>query len=118
MVKVCVQGVPTKVQWVKDLACLCGGAGLIPSLAQWVKDPVLVQLCHRSQLWFRLDPWPGNFHMPWVSLEKKNRNVFTMEVGKSSNQGLFPRESVVNILEGGELGEKSTGELLCRPFMS
>ena len=25
------------VQWVNDLACLCGGAGSIPDLVQWVK---------------------------------------------------------------------------------
>ena len=31
-------GVPAVVQWVHDLACLYAGAGLIPSLAQWVKD--------------------------------------------------------------------------------
>ena len=34
--------------------------GLIPGLAQWVKNPVLPHL----QLGF--DPWPGNFHIPWV----------------------------------------------------
>ena len=25
-------------QWVNDLACLCGGAGLIPSSEQWIKE--------------------------------------------------------------------------------
>ena len=28
--------------------------------AQWVKDPMLLQLQLRSQLWFRSDPWPGS----------------------------------------------------------
>ena len=37
-----------------------GDMGLIPGLAQWVKDPVL------SLLWLRLDLWPRNFHMPWT----------------------------------------------------
>ena len=39
--------VPTVVQWVYNLACLCGIASLIPGLAQWVKDPALPQLWHR-----------------------------------------------------------------------
>ena len=41
-------GVSTLVQWVSDLTCLCGGTGLIPSPAQWVKDLVLLQLWCRS----------------------------------------------------------------------
>ena len=31
--------------------------GSIPSLAQWVKDPVLLQL------WLEFSPWTGNFNM-------------------------------------------------------
>ena len=31
-------------QWVNDLACLCGSAGSIPGLVEWVKDPTLLQL--------------------------------------------------------------------------
>ena len=31
-------------QWVKAQCCLCEDAGLIPGLAQWVKDMVLPQL--------------------------------------------------------------------------
>ena len=49
------------VQWVKDLACLCGSTGLIPSLAQWVKDLALQQLWRRLQLQLRFDPWPREF---------------------------------------------------------
>ena len=32
------------MQWVNDPTCLCGGASLISTQAQWVKDPVLLQL--------------------------------------------------------------------------
>ena len=39
-------GVPTMVQWVNDLNCLCGGTSLIPCLGQWVKNPALLQLWH------------------------------------------------------------------------
>ena len=35
-------------------------AGLIPSPAQWVKDPGLSQLWLRLQLQLRSDPWPGS----------------------------------------------------------
>ena len=57
-------GVPAVAQWFNDLACLCGGVGLIPSSAQWVKDAALTELWCRSQLRLGFDPWPGNFHMP------------------------------------------------------
>ena len=35
-------------------------AGSIPVLAQWGKDPALLQLWLRSQLLLGSDPWPGN----------------------------------------------------------
>ena len=35
--------------------------GSIPSLAQRVKDPAMLQLWHRSQMQLRSDPCPGNF---------------------------------------------------------
>ena len=33
---------------------------LIPGPAQWVKDPALLQLQLRLQLWLGSDLWPGN----------------------------------------------------------
>ena len=30
------------VQWVNDLACLCGGAGSIPGPVRWVKNLALL----------------------------------------------------------------------------
>lgn len=39
----------------------CQDTGSIPGLIQWVKDLALLQLQHRSQPWFRSDPWPGNY---------------------------------------------------------
>ena len=50
--------------------CLCGGEGSILVPAWWVKDPMLPW--HRPQLPLGFDPWPGNFHMPWVQPKKKN----------------------------------------------
>ena len=39
----------------------------VPSLAQYsgLKEPVLLQV------WLRFNPWPRNFHMPWVQPFKK-----------------------------------------------
>ena len=61
------------VQWVNDLACLCGDAGSIPGPVQWVKDTALLQLGRRSQCRIRFNLWSENFHMPqgWVKKKKK-----------------------------------------------
>lgn len=37
-----IGGIPTMAQQVNNLACFWGGAGSIPSLAQWIKDPALL----------------------------------------------------------------------------
>ena len=43
--------------------------GSFPSPVQWIKDPAL------PQLWLKFNPWPGNFHMPWVRLKKKKKKM-------------------------------------------
>ena len=58
--------VPAVAHWVNDQACFCRGTSLIPSLAHWVKDPALTLLWHSLQMQLRFNPWPQNFHMPWV----------------------------------------------------
>ena len=63
------------VQRVNDPACLCGGSSSILDPEQWVKDPALPQLWHRSQLLLRFDPWPGNFHMMWVQPKKEKKKA-------------------------------------------
>ena len=40
-------------------------------MALWVKD-LMSQLWCRLQLQHGANPWPGNFHMPWVQTKKKN----------------------------------------------
>ena len=65
------------VQWVKNLTAAAGvtAEARVQSPAQhngW-KDLALPWLQHRSQPWLGFNPWPGNFHMPWVQPLKKRR---------------------------------------------
>ena len=47
--------------------------GSIPSLAQWVKDPVVLQLWLRSGIWLESDPWHGNSRCQEAA-QKENKN--------------------------------------------
>ena len=58
------------VQWFNDLTCLCGIVGSVPSLVQWVKDPALPQLRHRSKMWLGFSLWSWNFQMSQVQSKK------------------------------------------------
>ena len=44
-------------------------------VAQWVKDKVLSLQQLRSQLWHRIEPWPGNVCMPFAWAKKKVRVI-------------------------------------------
>ena len=50
-------------------------AGLIPGLAQWIKDPELLPLRSRSQLQLGSNPWPGELHMPWSGQKRKKEKT-------------------------------------------
>ena len=70
-------------QCVNDLACLRGGAGSIPDPVQRAKDPGMLQLWCRSQLWLGFIPGQGtSFHM--TSKEEKE-NTRTKEICKHSS---------------------------------
>ena len=55
-------------------------------MAQQVKDLAWSLRRPRSLLWFGFDPWPGNFHVPW--LWTKKRNKFKKVVSKISVSNL------------------------------
>ena len=54
---------------------LKGHMGLILSPKQQVKDPALLQLWRRSQLWLRFNPCPKNFHILQITTTKKLKNL-------------------------------------------
>ena len=47
--------------------------GSVPGPAQWVKDPVELQLRCRLHLWLRSDPCPREFHEPQGSQKRKRK---------------------------------------------
>ena len=57
----------------------CWDAGLIPSLAQWVYDLVLLQLQLGLQLQLRSDPWPRNSICCGVAKKERKKNAFEIK---------------------------------------
>ena len=57
-------------------------------VAQQAKDLALLPQWLGLLLWYRYDPWPGNFHMPWPRPEKKraqtNDSTYEIQKGKIS----------------------------------
>ena len=57
----------------------------VPAVVQRVKDLALHQLWHRLQFWLAFDPWPENFHTPWVQPKKKNQTQIYLAPFKKKN---------------------------------
>ena len=91
---------PAVVQWINDLACLCGGTSLICSQEQLVKAPALLQLWRR---WLQLrllglgtsicHGWPAKKINKWIK--------FVVEI----IDGLAGMESKVTWRKGLDAGE-------------
>ena len=67
--------------------------GSIPSRAQWVRDPTLLQLRLRLQLWLGSDPWPGNsgnFFGRAAKKEKEKTKKLSPDIGKCPWWGKMP----------------------------
>ena len=60
-------GVPTVAQ--QDQQCLGSARMRVQCLAQWVKDPAMLQLQLGS------DPWPGNSICPGAAKNEKKKKV-------------------------------------------
>ena len=74
-------GVPTMASKSRIRYCLCGSLGSIPGPVQWLKDPVLLQLWCRLQLWLGFDPWPRVFHISHVQQKKKKKSLWNHNYG-------------------------------------
>ena len=78
-----------------------------PGLAQWVKDPELLQLHLRSQIQLRFDPWPGHSicrRAAKKKREKEERKEGRKEGGK--RKGRKERERKEGGREGKERKKK------------
>ena len=81
----------------------CWDAGSIPSPAQWVRDPALLQV------WLGSDPWPGNSHMLWAGRrrerEENRKDIFRMaketaHITGYSSEGLVVRRPAERVSAG------------------
>ena len=70
------------VQWVKDLVLSLWWLELLlrqefdPQPDTVSQGLALLHLWYGSQMWLGFNPWPRNFHMPWVwpkKIKKKKR---------------------------------------------
>ena len=62
----------------------------VPTVAQWVKDLMLLQLRYRSQLQLGFHPWPKSFHVPRVQQKttqnlKQKHMTFIVSLDPNSN---------------------------------
>ena len=72
-------GVPTVVQWVKNLTVMAWVAAeaqvQYPAWHSGLKDLAMPKLQHRLKLWLGFNSWPGKFHVPKVWLLKKTKEI-------------------------------------------
>ena len=76
-----------------------GAVGLIPCLAQWVKDPAPQQLRHRSQVRLGSDPWPRNSLCCGATKMKKRLKKKLCYSGKAGAGGGSKRIHLIFVKE-------------------
>ena len=84
--------VPLRCSMWRIQCSLYHRVGLIPGPALWVEDLALLQLWHRSKLQLEFNPWPRNFHMPWIQGQGGGRythtHIHTRARARSQNPSL------------------------------
>jgi len=62
--------------WCNGIGRVVGvlGCRFDPQLAQWVKDPALLQLRLRLGMWLGSHPWPRNFMYYRAAKNEKKKN--------------------------------------------
>ena len=65
-------------------------------VVQQVKDPALPLLWLGLLLWCRFDPWPRNFHMPWVQLKQTNKQKTAMRYHLTLVRMAIIKKSTIN----------------------
>ena len=68
---------------------LVAGEAWVQSLAQCsgLKDPVLLWLQYRLQLYLGFSPWPGNFTCPGADKKKKEKKISNLRGKCSKDMG-------------------------------
>ena len=78
-------------------------------VAQSTKDPALSLLWLWSLLWCGFDPWPGNFHLPWVQPKKKKRAIqWETQTKGSQGPGGPGSNLILGVQEGAKEGVPKT----------
>ena len=77
-------GVLAVAQWFKNPTAVALFAAVVQV---GLKDLVLLQLWHRSQLWLRFNPWPGNCHVDATDAPLRKRKKMSKRQNQQESAG-------------------------------
>ena len=83
------------MQWANDLACFCGGTGLIPGQHGGLKDPALPTLWHRYRCGSELILVKV---LPYAIGEPKNKKTI-LQSYSSQNSMIFTQKQTYGSME-------------------
>ena len=75
-------------------------SGSIPGLAQWVKNPLLLQLQLRLRPQLRSDPWPSNSICHEVAKNAKKKKKKKKKKTKTKEARKKNREKIASLVNG------------------